>query len=341
MKESELFIKYKSSYGTAVCDLSVHMFLICSSVYALWYFRNSWVSILTIPFTAGMINRTFIVFHDCGHNSYMPNAILNYILGNILGVFVFTPFSWSWHHGNHHKTSGNIRNKLKHKYNETIYHTLFQYSQWGWCKRLLYNIVRYPFIFYSVVPVIYFGIKQRVDVMRYKINASERYSQSTVAIVFETLLSNVSISTFVYGLYMCNLLIHYCIAMYIFGIIALCVFHNQHTFNPSYITDNDNWTQRNSGLLGSSLIQLPWVFKYFFMGIEYHHIHHMNAKIPGYNLQAYHEEVVSKSDLFDNVVKLSMSDFFNNLWLVLYDEDNQRYITFAQADEEIRKKYTQ
>jgi omega-6 fatty acid desaturase (delta-12 desaturase) len=91
------------------------------------------------------------------------------------------------------------------------------------------------------------------------------------------------------------------------------------------------------------LFEKKWAFsmcegvKYFPMGIEYHHIHHMNAKIPGYNLQKYHEEVVSKSNMFDNVVKLSMTDCYNNLWLVLYDDEKKRYITFAEADEEIRK----
>ena len=89
---------------------------------------------------------------------------------------------------------------------------------------------------------------------------------------------------------------------------------------------------RDSGLLGSSLILYPNWFKYFSMGIEYHHIHHMNAKIPGYNLQAYHEEVISKSNIFDNVVKLSMTDCYNNLWLVLYDNHRYMYITFAEAD---------
>jgi len=98
------------------------------------------------------------------------------------------------------------------------------------------------------------------------------------------------------------------------------------------------WTYKDSGLIGSSFIQIPIFLKYFTMGIEYHHIHHMNAKIPGYNLQKYHEEVVGKNDMFANVVKLSMTDCYNNLWLVLYDEDVKRYITFAEADEKIRKE---
>ena len=124
--------------------------------------------------------------------------------------------------------------------------------------------------------------------------------------------------------------------MIIFGFIIFSIFHNQHTYNPSYVIENEKWSQRDSGILGSSFIQIPYFLKYFFMGIEYHHIHHINSKIPGYNLQKYHEEVVSKSNMFDNVVKLSMKDCYNNLWLVLYDEDKKRYITFKEADEEIR-----
>jgi len=103
------------------------------------------------------------------------------------------------------------------------------------------------------------------------------------------------------------------------------------------VVSNKEWSYKDSGLVGSSFIQIPYFLKYFTMGIEYHHIHHMNAKIPGYNLHKYHEEVISKSNMFDNVVKLSMTDCYNNLWLVLYDEDKKRYITFAEADEEIIK----
>jgi omega-6 fatty acid desaturase (delta-12 desaturase) len=92
-----------------------------------------------------------------------------------------------------------------------------------------------------------------------------------------------------------------------------------------------------SGINGSSFIKFPIYLEYFWGGEAYHHVHHMNSKIPFYNLKAYHEEVVSKSNLFDDVVTLSMSDCYNNLWLVLYDEEKKKYITFAEADEEIRK----
>ena len=58
----------------------------------------------------------------------------------------------------------------------------------------------------------------------------------------------------------------------------------------------------------------------------------MNAKIPGYHLQKYHEEVVTKSNLFDPIVKVSLWDCYQNLWLVLYDEDVKKYIRVDELD---------
>jgi omega-6 fatty acid desaturase (delta-12 desaturase) len=134
-------------------------------------------------------------------------------------------------------------------------------------------------------------------------------------------------------MYKNNILPHYLLSSSIGFLINFLLFFNQHTFNPSYVVDNKEWTQRNSGLLGSSFIQIPKYLTYFTMGIEYHHIHHTNAKIPGYHLQQYNEEVVaSKSNLFDKVVVLSMNDCYNNLWLVLYDEDNNKYSTLKEAN---------
>jgi len=119
-------------------------------------------------------------------------------------------------------------------------------------------------------------------------------------------------------------------------VLGFLFFFNQHTFNPAYAVGEKEWTQKNSGLEGSSFIQIPTFLKYFTMGIEYHHIHHMNSKIPGYNIQQYHEEVISKSTLFDNIVKLSIMDCFHNVWFMLYDNEDKRYITIDQAEQIIK-----
>jgi len=164
-----------------------------------------------------------------------------------------------------------------------------------------------------------------------------KIAKSIGTILYDHTANNIGGFILCYYLYQNGILYHYITSSYIGYLINFLLFFNQHIYNPPYIVGNNEWTQRNSGLLGSSFIQIPRFLTYFTMGIEYHHIHHMNSKIPGYNLQKYHDEVVSKSNMFANIVKLSMADCYNNLWLVLYDDEKKRYITFAEADEEIRK----
>ena len=73
--------------------------------------------------------KTFIIFHDCGHESYMPNKILNYVIGSITGILILTPFSWNYEHNIHHKTLGNIENIYKFNFNETITCSLNKYKK--------------------------------------------------------------------------------------------------------------------------------------------------------------------------------------------------------------------
>ena len=337
INESELFMKYKSSYTSAFIDLLVHTFLMYSSLYLLCYFRNSWFSIFTINFVTLMLSRTFAIFHDCGHNSYTPNKALNYIIGSLAGILTQHSFTWNYQHNNHHLTNGNITNNLNHKYNEFVFHTLNQYKHFPQIARHLYKIIRTPYIFYPIFVVYYILFHHKISILIYNYFKMKPYKQSFIIVTFDFIL-HIFIS--LYWLRYINnneFLYHMIVAYWIFFIYVMMLFNSQHTFNPSYIVNTKNWNSKDSGLIGSSFIQIPYLLKYIHMGVEYHHIHHMNAKIPGYNLQKYHEEVVSKSNIFDNVVKLSMNDCYNNLWLVLYDEDKKKYITFAEADEEIRK----
>ena len=336
INETEMFMKYKSSYTSAFIDFSFHAFLMCSSFYSLWYFRNSWLSVFTIPLLGLLSSKTFMIFHDCGHNSYTPNRTLNYIIGIITGIFTITPFSWNFNHNTHHLTNGNIENVYDHPYNETIFHSLCQYKSFSSTKRCIYKVLKHPYFFFSVVPIFKFLVVMRFNAFRL-LNKKLSVKHKEAFIIVEQIINNLGIFILFYYLFTYGILFYFLIVSIIGSSCGVMFFHSQHGFNPPYIVDNTTFNQRDSGLVGSSFIQIPYWLKYFTGSIEYHHIHHMNAKIPNYNLQNYHDEVVSKSNMFDNVVKLSMTDCYNNLWLVLYDEDNKKYITFAEADEEIRK----
>lgn len=340
INENELFIKYKSSYTSAFVDLFVHFLITCVSFYSIWYFKNSCMSIFTIPLLGFILNRNFIIFHDCCHNSYTPNKLLNNIISHITGAIVLTSPNWILDHHTHHMTNGNIENKQRYFFNETIVLTKTQFQKSSCLRQLFYRIYKNPFVFFTIIPIIYFGIIQRFFYIYKKYRHPHKFEQSLLDITCNHVINNILSAIYIFSMFKYGIIYHYICGFIISCTNKFITFHNQHSYNPSYVVENNNWSQRDSGLIGSAFTQIPYALKYFYMGIEYHHIHHMNAKIPGYNLQKFHEEVVSKSNLFDNVVKITMTDCYNNLWLVLYDDENKKYISFSEADEEIiNKKY--
>jgi hypothetical protein len=97
----------------------------------------------------------------------------------------------------------------------------------------------------------------------------------------------------------------------------------QHTFNVDCKTN---------AIQLSSFLQLPFWLRVWTHGQEYHHVHHFDVSIPGYNLQSYHDEFVTKSVLFDNIYKPTLRDVYNNRQLLLFDEEHKKYISFGDAD---------
>jgi omega-6 fatty acid desaturase (delta-12 desaturase) len=128
-----------------------------------------------------------------------------------------------------------------------------------------------------------------------------------------------------YYLHNCEILYQWLFSLWIASTIGVILFHNQHTFQPAYVVSESEWNICDSGIKGSTLIKIPYILRYFTGGIEYHHIHHMNSKVPGYHLEQYHEEVSRTSDVFDGVTELSLGECYNNLWLTLYDEERDLY----------------
>jgi hypothetical protein len=69
------------------------------------------------------------------------------------------------------------------------------------------------------------------------------------------------------------------------------------------------------------------LLRYFTGNIGYHHVHHLSARIPNYNLRRAHEEL----DLFRAVPTLTIADGMRATRLKLWDEQRGRLVTFAEG----------
>ena len=73
------------------------------------------------------------------------------------------------------------------------------------------------------------------------------------------------------------------------GAAGVWLFYVQHQFEETYWQTNEEWSFDDAALQGSSHLDLPRILQFFTGNIGLHHVHHLSARIPNYNLQAAHE----------------------------------------------------
>jgi omega-6 fatty acid desaturase (delta-12 desaturase) len=111
------------------------------------------------------------------------------------------------------------------------------------------------------------------------------------------------------------------------GSAGVWLFYVQHQFEDTYWQSTDDWSYAEAALRGSSYLRLPKLLQFFTGNIGLHHVHHLSARIPNYNLQRAHDD----NPIFHDVPTLSGLDGLRAVRLKLWDEDRGRLVTFAQA----------
>ena len=115
--------------------------LLIAAMYVLLQFSDLLVLALAVP-AAGFLLRTFIVFHDCAHGSFLPSRSANNYVGIACGFLVFSPFgSWRHEHAVHHATAGDLDHRGKGDV-ETL--TVAEYLARSDRGRFVYRLLRNP-----------------------------------------------------------------------------------------------------------------------------------------------------------------------------------------------------
>ncbi len=274
---------------------------------------------LAIP-TAGFLVRTFVVFHDCSHGSLLPSKRANAYVGAVLGLMVLAPFHrWRHDHAVHHASSGDLERR---GVGDLPTLTVAEYRARSRRGRLAYRALRNPIVMFGVGPIIAMVIGPRIAT-----RAQRPRMRHSVLLTDLSLLAIVGALCWWLGVG--NFLIIWAPAALLAGSAGIWLFYVQHQFEDAYWESAEQWSYADAALRGSSYLRLPRVLQFFSANIGLHHVHHLNAKIPNYNLQRAHDE----NEMFHGVPVLSLWDGLCAVRLKLWDEDGGRLITFAQARE--------
>lgn len=229
---------------------------------------------------AGFLVRIFIIFHDCGHNSFFPSKKWNKILGFWMGVLTLTASEHWWHsHAIHHATSGNLE---KRGHGDVTTLTLEEYIQARWPTQLGYRFFRNPLVMFGLGPIFMFVIMHRLPLPNYNKRTTMNVLWANLAIV--ALAAAVSLLIGFKAFVMIQLPI-----IWIGGAFGIWLFYIQHQFEDTYWEHDDEWNYVASALLGASFYRLPGILQWFSGNIGYHHIHHLSPRVPNYNLDKAHD----------------------------------------------------
>jgi len=290
--------------------LSVLMYLSLDVSYLL-------TLLIAVP-TAGFLLRTFILFHDCAHGSLLPSKRANAWLGRGLGIFVFTAFgSWRHSHAVHHATAGDLGRR---GVGDVPTLTVAEYLALPWQRRLGYRLFRNPLVMFGIGPLLAMVILPRLPSR----SSRPRIRRSVIG-------TDIALALFI-GL-LCLLmgwrdyLLVQVPTMTLAASAGVWLFYVQHQFEDTYWQSGEEWSYADAALQGSSYLKLPKVLQFFTGNIGLHHVHHLSARIPNYNLQRAHDD----HPVCHDVPTLSLWDGLRAVRLKLWDEKRGCLVTFHDA----------
>jgi omega-6 fatty acid desaturase (delta-12 desaturase) len=287
----------------------------------LWYlmYRSlavTWWLTLPLAMLAGaFLVRVFIIFHDCGHGSYFKLRAANDVVGFITGLLTFTPYyQWRWDHALHHATSGHLDKRGTGDLWTMTVQEYLESSRW---MRFAYRLARNPIVLFVIAPLYVLLIKHRFTSV--KDNPRERRSVYWMNLAILGMAIGVSLA---FG-FKAYLLIQLT-ALAVAGSTGFWLFYVQHQFEGAYWERGDEWDYTAAALQGSSFYQLPKILQWFTGNIGYHHIHHLSARIPNYNLERCHQAHL----MFQQVKPVTLFSSLKTLRFRLWDETRKKLVGY-------------
>ena len=273
---------------------------------------------LAIP-TAGFLVRTFVVFHDCSHGSLLPSKRANAYVGRRArpdGAGALSPLA-----PRPRRAPRQLRRSRTTRRRGPAHADGRRVPRPHARGRLAYRAFRNPLVMFGIGPIIAMVIGPRIAT-----RAQRPRMRHSVLLTDLSLLAIVS-GRCAGGSGSVNFLIVWAPAALLAGSAGIWLFYVQHQFEDAYWESAEQWSYADAALRGSSYLKLPRVLQFFSANIGLHHVHHLNAKIPNYNLQRAHDENRCSPAYPCSRSGTACGRSGSKLW----DEDAGRLVTFAQA----------
>jgi omega-6 fatty acid desaturase (delta-12 desaturase) len=239
------------------------------------YFLDNILLRIACSIAAGLtMVRMFVIYHDHQHHTILNRSVPANILFTLYGIFILAPTSiWKRSHDYHHNHNSKLFSASIGSYPIMTKQRFLQASK---AEQRGYLAIRHPLtIFFGYITMFILGM-----CVRSFVSAPKRHWDSLIALIVHF---SISALVFVY-LGWFTWLLAAIIPFLVAFMIGSYLFYAQHNFPGVTFREKDDWCYEEAAMSSSSYMVMNPFWQWVTANIGYHHIHHINSRIPFYRL---------------------------------------------------------
>jgi acyl-lipid omega-6 desaturase (Delta-12 desaturase) len=270
-------------------------------------------------FVCGLLYvRLFVIYHDFEHRAILQNSIVAHWIMIFVGIYLLTPEAiWKRSHEHHHNNNSKLTLSGIGSYPTVSKVRFLSLSK---KEQQLYLINRHPLtvIFgYFTLFIYWLNVKSYFE-------SPKKHVDSLVALIIHLVASTLIFYFFGATVFFVGWFLPFFMAF----AIGSYLFYSQHNFPGAKFHENKDWAYDLAAINSTSRMVMNPVMNWFTGNIGYHHVHHLNSRIPFYRLK----EAMNSMPELNNVPTTSWNplEIIRCLRLKLWDAEKGKMITLAQ-----------
>ncbi|MFO0936355.1 MAG: fatty acid desaturase [Gemmataceae bacterium] len=291
---------------------------------------SQWPIRVALSLLGGLVMvRAFILYHDFMHSALLHESKIGKVIFYTFGLLVLSPprywrYSHNYHHANVGKPVHHQVGPLPQMISDIGSFPLMNTQQWQsatFGQRLLYRVVRHPLtILFAYLTVFTIGL-----CILPLFKNPKRYWDGALSIIVHGGMIALLWGFFGFPVVFYTVLLPTTVA----AAIGAYMFYAQHNYEGMHVVASEEWSYYLGSIHSSSFMKLGPIMRWFSGNIGYHHIHHLNSRIPFYRLPESMKAIPELQNC--TVTTLNPLDIFKCFYLNLWDTESQKLVGYGEA----------
>ncbi|RYZ30045.1 MAG: fatty acid desaturase [Sphingobacteriales bacterium] len=221
-----------------------------------------------------VIVRFFVIYHDYLHHTILQKSAIANAIMTAFGIYILAPKSiWKRSHDYHHNHNSKLFSASIGSYPVA---TRKKFESMSKGERREYLAIRHPLtILLGYLSMFMFGM-----CINSLMSSPRRHLDSLLALILHAAFISVTVIFLGWQAWLCGIMIPF----FISTAIGAYLFYAQHNFPGVIFQANEDWAYETAALKSSSYMKTNAFWAWVTANIGYHHVHHLNSRIPFYRL---------------------------------------------------------